>query len=70
VWAFGLLRFKDEVRFALVKLSFQKLFYVLVFIFGLFAVMVLAKPVLIPLSLALFISFILLPVVKKLEAGA
>jgi predicted PurR-regulated permease PerM len=50
------------------KLSFQKLFYVLVFIFGLFAVMVFAKPVLIPLSMALFISFILLPVVKKLEA--
>jgi predicted PurR-regulated permease PerM len=51
-----------------VKLSFQKLFFVLAFIFGLFAVMVLAKPVLIPLSLALFISFILLPVVKKLES--
>jgi predicted PurR-regulated permease PerM len=50
------------------KLSFQKLFYVLVFIFGLFAVMVFAKPVLIPLSMALFISFILLPVVKKLES--
>lgn len=49
------------------KLSFQKLFYVLVFIFGLFAVLVLAKPILIPLSMALFISFILLPVVKKLE---
>jgi predicted PurR-regulated permease PerM len=51
-----------------VKLSFQKLFYILVFIFGLFAVLVLAKPVLIPLSMALFISFILLPVVKKLES--
>jgi predicted PurR-regulated permease PerM len=50
------------------KLSFQKLFFVLAFIFGLFAVMVLAKPVLIPLSLALFISFILLPVAKKLES--
>ncbi|MFO7369035.1 MAG: AI-2E family transporter [Bacteroidales bacterium] len=49
------------------NLSFQKLFYVLVFIFGLFAVLVFAKPVLIPLSMALFISFILLPVVKKLE---
>jgi len=50
-----------------VKLSFQKLFFVLAFIFGLFAVLVLAKPVLIPLSMALFISFILLPVVKRLE---
>ncbi len=49
------------------KLSFQKLFFVLAFIFGLFAVLVLAKPVLIPLSMALFISFILLPVVKRLE---
>ena len=50
------------------KLSFQKSFYTLAFIIGLFAVMVLAKPVLIPLSLALLISFILFPVVKKLES--
>jgi predicted PurR-regulated permease PerM len=49
------------------KLSFQKLFFILIVIFGLFAILMLAKPVLIPLSLALFISFILLPVVKKLE---
>ncbi|WP_194778292.1 AI-2E family transporter [Pararhodonellum marinum] len=49
------------------KLSFQKLFFVLAFIFGLFAVMVLAKPVLIPLSMALLLSFILFPVVKKME---
>ncbi|MFO7656034.1 MAG: AI-2E family transporter [Bacteroidales bacterium] len=49
------------------KLSFKKLFFILVFIFGLFAILALAKPVLIPLSMALFISFILLPVVKKLE---
>lgn len=50
------------------KLSFQKLFFTLSFIFGLFAVLVFAKPLLIPLSMALFISFILLPVVKKLES--
>jgi predicted PurR-regulated permease PerM len=50
-----------------VKLSFKKLFFILAFIFGLFAVLVLAKPVLIPLSMALLISFILLPVVKKLD---
>ncbi|MFO8001184.1 MAG: AI-2E family transporter [Marinilabilia sp.] len=50
------------------KLSFQKLFFILAFLFGLFAVMVIAKPVLIPLSMALVISFILLPVVKKLES--
>lgn len=49
------------------KLSFQDLFFTLAFTFGLFAVMVVAKAVLIPLSMALLISFILLPVVKKLE---
>ncbi|MCL6260925.1 AI-2E family transporter [Aquiflexum sp. TKW24L] len=49
-------------------LSFPKLFFTLAFIFGLFAVMVLARPVLIPLSMALLISFILFPVVQKLEA--
>lgn len=49
-------------------LSFQKLFFVLAFIFGLFAVMVVAKTVLIPLSMALLISFILFPIVKKLES--
>lgn len=50
------------------KLSFQKSFYVLAFIFGLFAIMVIAKSILIPLSMAMLISFILLPVVKKLES--
>lgn len=50
------------------KLSFEKSFYALAFIFGLFATMVLAKAVLIPLSMALLISFILFPVVKKLES--
>lgn len=49
------------------NLSFQKVFFILATVFGLFAIMVFAKPVLIPLSLAMFISFILLPVVKKLE---
>lgn len=49
------------------KLSFQHLFYIIAVVFGLLAAMVLARPLLIPLSLALFISFILLPVVKKLE---
>lgn len=50
------------------KLSFQNLFFTLAFIFGLFAVLVFAKSVLIPLGMALLISFILLPVVKKLES--
>jgi predicted PurR-regulated permease PerM len=49
-------------------LSFQRIFFVLASLVGLFAVLVLAKAVLIPLSLALLISFILLPVVQKLEA--
>lgn len=50
------------------NLSFSKLFFVLAFVFGLFAVMVIAKSVLIPLSMALLVSFILFPVVQKLEA--
>jgi len=50
-----------------VKFSFQKSFYILVFIFGLFALLVFAKAVLIPLSMALLLSFVLLPIVKKLE---
>ncbi|MFN3916143.1 MAG: AI-2E family transporter [Flavobacteriales bacterium] len=49
------------------KLSFQKLFFILAFLLGVFAIMVFAKAILIPLSMALFISFILLPVVQKLE---
>lgn len=50
------------------NLSLEKLFYILASAFGLFAILVFAKPVLIPLSLALFLSFILLPVTKKLES--
>lgn len=50
------------------NLSFQKLFFAIATIFALFAILVLAKPILIPLSLALLISFILLPLVKKLES--
>jgi len=49
------------------QLPLEKLFYTLVTAIGLFAVLILAKSVLIPLSLALFISFILLPFVKRLE---
>jgi predicted PurR-regulated permease PerM len=50
------------------KLSFQTLFFVMAVIFVFFAMMVIAKMVLIPLSMALLISFILFPIVKKLEA--
>ena len=49
------------------KLSFKKLFFVLAFLFCFFAIMIFAKVVLIPLSIALLISFMLLPVVKRLE---
>ena len=49
------------------KISFQKLFFILTFLFGFFAVLVIAKGILIPLTMALFISFILFPIVKKFE---
>jgi predicted PurR-regulated permease PerM len=50
------------------NLSFPKLFYVIATTFALFAIMVLAKSILIPLSTALLISFILFPLAKKFEA--
>jgi predicted PurR-regulated permease PerM len=49
------------------NVSFQKLFYAIATVFALFAILVLAKPILIPLSIALLISFILLPLAKKFE---
>jgi predicted PurR-regulated permease PerM len=49
------------------NVSFQKLFYAIATAFLLFAALVFAKPILIPLSIALLISFILLPLAKKLE---
>lgn len=49
------------------NLSFKRIFYTLASAFGAFAILVLAKPVLIPLAFALLISFILLPMVKILE---
>jgi predicted PurR-regulated permease PerM len=49
------------------SLSFKNIFYILSSIFAVFAILVLAKPVLIPLAFALLMSFILLPLVKKLE---
>ncbi len=49
------------------KLSFKNIFYVISSAFGLFAVLVFAKPVLMPLAFALLISFILFPVAKKFE---
>ena len=49
------------------NVSFQKLFYAIATAFLLFAILVFAKPILIPLSIALLISFILLPLAKKFE---
>lgn len=49
------------------NLSFQKLFYAIATVFALFAMLVLAKAILIPLSVALLISFILFPLAKKFE---
>jgi len=49
-------------------LSFQKLFFAIATIVSLFAILVLAQSILIPLSSALLISLILYPVVKKLES--
>lgn len=50
------------------KLSLEKIFFAIVIIFALFATMILAKTVLIPLGFALLLSFILFPLAKKLEA--
>jgi len=49
-------------------LSFQKLFYVLASVIALFAIMILAKSVLVPIAFAFLIAFILFPVVVKLES--
>src|SRR5665647_964161 len=49
------------------NVSFQKLFYAIATAFLLFAILIFAKPILIPISIALLISFILLPLAKKFE---
>jgi len=49
------------------QLSFQHLFFTLAFTFLLVAALILAKSILIPLGLALLLSFILHPVHKKLQ---
>ena len=50
------------------KLSFQKMFFALGALFLIFATMILAKSVLMPLSFALLLSFILFPVTQRLES--
>ena len=49
------------------SLSFQKLFFAIATMIAIFAVLILAKPILVPLSFALLISFILYPLAKKME---
>ncbi len=49
-------------------LSFQKVFYAIATVVGLFAILVLAKPVLIPIAFAFLIAFILFPAVRKFES--
>jgi predicted PurR-regulated permease PerM len=52
----------------MMNLSFQKLFYALASTMALFAILILAKPILIPLGFALIMSFILFPLAKKMES--
>ena len=47
--------------------NFQKLFFAIATAFAIFAILILAKSILIPLSFALLISFMLYPLVKKFE---
>ncbi len=49
-------------------LSFQKVFYAIATVVGLFAILVLAKAVLIPIAFAFLIAFILFPVSRKFES--
>ncbi|MDP3462788.1 MAG: AI-2E family transporter, partial [Bacteroidales bacterium] len=49
-------------------LSFQKIFYAFGTVFAFFALLVLAKSVLIPLAFAFLIAFILFPVSRKFES--
>jgi predicted PurR-regulated permease PerM len=49
-------------------LSFQKLFYIIATLVGLFAILILAKTVLIPIAFAFLVACILLPVARKFES--
>ncbi len=51
----------------MMNISFQKLFYALATVFGLIAILILAKTILIPIAFALFMAFILYPLAKKFE---
>jgi predicted PurR-regulated permease PerM len=49
-------------------LSFQKVFYAIATVVGLFAILILAKSVLIPIAFSFLIAFILFPVTRKFES--
>lgn len=49
-------------------ISFQKVFYVIATVIGLFAILILAREVLIPIAFAFLLAFILYPLAKKLES--
>lgn len=49
------------------NISFQKTFFAIATTFALFAILVVARPILIPISFALLISFILLPMANRFE---
>jgi predicted PurR-regulated permease PerM len=50
------------------NLSFQKLFFAIGTVFSLFAILILAKSILIPLAFALLLSFMFYPLVQKFES--
>lgn len=50
------------------NISFQKLFYIVASVIGMFAILILAGEVLIPIAFAFLVAFILYPVAKKLES--
>ncbi|NEW79114.1 MAG: AI-2E family transporter [Gelidibacter sp.] len=49
------------------SVSFQKLFFAIATVIAIFAILILAETILVPLGFALLISFILYPLAKKLE---
>jgi predicted PurR-regulated permease PerM len=49
------------------SVSFQKLFFAIATVIAIFAILILAKTILVPLGFALLISFILYPLAQKLE---
>lgn len=49
------------------RISFQRLYYIIAILFGLITFLVLAKTVLIPLAFAIIISFIMYPFARRIE---